>query len=153
MLTISERLREERDAARLSQQALADLCGISLRSQQNYEKDRSPDAQYLASLAAHSLDVMYILTGNRERGPLLDAAETVLIDNYRRCSRESKANLVQTSALLAAGIASAAKPQRRKTEKLSDGSVNLSGMSMHNAGAGAVQIGHSQGKVTVKKGR
>lgn len=153
MLTISERLREERDAARLSQQALADLCGISLRSQQNYEKDRSPDAQYLALLAAHSLDVMYILTGTRGSGPLLDAAEKVLIDNYRRCSRESKANLVQTSALLAAGISSAAKPQRKKTEKLSDGGVNLSGMSMHNAAPGAVQIGYSGGKVTLKKGR
>ena len=48
MRVISERLKAEREALGLSQQALADQTGIALRSQQNYEKgDRSPDSEYL----------------------------------------------------------------------------------------------------------
>lgn len=64
MRSISGRLKAERERVGLSQQALADLCGISLRSQQNYEKgDRSPDADYLAAIAARGIDIMYVLTG------------------------------------------------------------------------------------------
>lgn len=62
---ISERLKTEREGLGLSQQALSDRLGISLRSQQNYEKgDRSPDANYLAAIAAAGADVRYILTGS-----------------------------------------------------------------------------------------
>lgn len=107
MRTISDRLREERDATGLSQQALADRCGISLRSQQNYEKgDRSPDAEYLAQLTAQSIDVLYILTGSRSANSFsLDAGERVLIDSYRRCGEQARRNLLQTAALLGAGMA------------------------------------------------
>lgn len=64
MRVISERLKAEREALGLSQQALADKTGIALRSQQNYEKgDRSPDSEYLAKLAALGANVLYILTG------------------------------------------------------------------------------------------
>lgn len=64
MHSISDRLIEGRKALGLSQQALADRVGIALRSQQNYEKgDRSPDANYLAAVAAAGVDVLYLLTG------------------------------------------------------------------------------------------
>lgn len=64
MHSFSDRLREQRDALGLSQQALADGCGIALRSQQNYEKGlRSPDADYLAALHKQGFDVLYVLTG------------------------------------------------------------------------------------------
>lgn len=66
MRVIAERLKTEREALGLSQQALADRLGVSLRSQQNYEKgDRSPDSDYLAALAAAGADVLYILKGER----------------------------------------------------------------------------------------
>lgn len=86
---ISERLKREREGLGLSQQALADLLGISLRSQQNYEKgDRSPDANYLAAIAAAGADVRYILTGQRE-GPapvVLSAEEQTMVAYMREAS-------------------------------------------------------------------
>lgn len=86
---ISERLKAERDNLGLSQQALADRLGISLRSQQNYEKgDRSPDANYLAALAAEGADVRYILTGQRD-GPapvVLSAEEQTMVAYMREAS-------------------------------------------------------------------
>lgn len=74
---ISERLKTEREGLGLSQQALADRLGISLRSQQNYEKgDRSPDANYLSAIAAAGADVRYILTGQRDGpAPMVLSAE------------------------------------------------------------------------------
>ena len=73
MPEICDRLREVREALGLSQQALAERCGITARSQRNYESgERLPDAAYLAAIAAAGADVLYILTGQRageEHGP------------------------------------------------------------------------------------
>lgn len=79
---ISDRLREAREALGLSQQAMAERCGIVVRSQRNYESgERSPDATYLAALAAIGADVTYILTGQRvsewERDVLARTAKTI----------------------------------------------------------------------------
>lgn len=86
---ISERLKTERENLGLSQQALADRLGIALRSQQNYEKgDRSPDANYLAAIAAAGADVRYILTGQRD-GPapvVLSAEEQTMVAYMREAS-------------------------------------------------------------------
>ncbi len=105
MHTISSRLIESRKTLGLSQQALADRVGIALRSQQNYEKgDRSPDADYLASLATAGADVLYILTGSRE-GPepeSLTEEERALLADYREASgpvrRAARAALQSGSA-------------------------------------------------------
>jgi len=60
------RLREERKRLELSQARMADLCGVSLVSQQNYEKGvRKPDSAYMEALASAGADVFYILTGGR----------------------------------------------------------------------------------------
>ena len=87
MPEISARLKEEREALGLSQQALADACGISARSQRNYESgERLPDAAYLAAIAALGADVLFVLTGQRSR-PASASAElrpdqAALLDNY-----------------------------------------------------------------------
>lgn len=104
-----DRLREERERLALSQQALAEKCGVTARSQRNYESgERNPDSAYLAAIAAAGADVLYILTGQRAGGapsvPALDAAEQVLLDSYRRCGATAKQNLIQTAALLSAGL-------------------------------------------------
>ena len=131
---ISERLKTERDGLGLSQQALADRLGISLRSQQNYEKgDRSPDAAYLAALAAAGADVLYILTGQRD-GPapvVLSAEEQTMVAYMRE-----------------------ANPQLRKAALgvLLSGSAGGGNYSQQNSGANAVQIGAYGGKVNIKKG-
>lgn len=85
MHNISDRLIEGRKALGLSQQALADRVGIALRSQQNYEKgDRSPDANYLAALAAAGVDVLYLLTGVPEgKAQAVSAPGQMLLDRAR----------------------------------------------------------------------
>ena len=95
---ISERLKSERENLGFSQQALADLLGISLRSQQNYEKgDRNPDSAYLAAIAAAGADVLYILTGQRSQpvppAQELPRQEQEWLALYRNSSEEVRAAL------------------------------------------------------------
>lgn len=103
---IGNRLREERERLGLSQPALADICGVTMRSQRNYEKgDRQPDASYLAAVSAAGADVLYILTGQRSGAaaptPVLKPEEAALLDNYRHSSPEGKKAIKATSDALA----------------------------------------------------
>lgn len=103
---IGNRLREERERLGLSQPALADICGVTMRSQRNYEKgDRQPDASYLAAVSAAGADVLYILTGQRSgavaTAPVLKPEEAALLDNYRHSSPEGKKAIKATSDALA----------------------------------------------------
>lgn len=140
-----DRLREERERLALSQQALAEKCGVTARSQRNYESgERNPDSAYLAAIAAAGADVLYILTGQRAGGapsvPALDAAEQVLLDSYRRCKPEARVNLIQTAALLSAGLPEAGKQAIR----------HRSGSGQTNVGDNAIQIGSVAGKARIK---
>ena len=139
MPDIAIRLKEAREKLGLSQQALAEHCGITARTQRNYESgERLPDAAYLAELLALGADLAYVLTGQRDPlVPALDSAEQVLLDSYRRCKPDAKANLIQTAALLSAGIAPAAAPKAR-SKAAASGGVS---MSMSNVGSGNVQMG------------
>ena len=101
MHSFSDRLREQRDALGLSQQALADGCSIALRSQQNYEKGlRSPDADYLAALHEQGFDVLYFLTGQRSQRLPPEAAlppdERVMLDNFRHAPAAVQAGVKTT---------------------------------------------------------
>lgn len=103
---LGSRLREERDRLQLSQQELADACGVTMRSQRNYEKDeRLPDAAYLAALTQVGVDALYVLAGDRsfEPGPSLTAEEQVMLDHYRAASREVRKAAL--GALIGAGPA------------------------------------------------
>lgn len=102
---ISERLKTERERLGLSQQALADLLEISLRSQQNYEKgDRMPDAAYLSAIAAAGADVLYILTGQRSQAvpeqATLSPRQRALLDNYDHTDAEGQ-RVIESTALFA----------------------------------------------------
>lgn len=66
MPDFSERLKAERSRLQLSQAAMAEAGGVGLNSQSNYENGhRSPNAAYLARMAAIGVDVTYLLTGVR----------------------------------------------------------------------------------------
>lgn len=63
---IGERLREEREALNLNQEAFAQLAKTTRQTQSNYEKGlRSPDAGYLYAVSLAGADVQYIITGKR----------------------------------------------------------------------------------------
>lgn len=68
MDAFSERLRQLRLDAGLSQEAFGRLGGVQKQTQIKYEKgERSPDAQYLTGLHSAGVDVGYLLTGERSQ--------------------------------------------------------------------------------------
>ena len=134
---IGNRLREERERLGLTQPVFAELAGAKKRTLIDWEKDvSSPTAVQLAQLAAAGADVLYILTGQRASAqPAHDAAEQVLLDSYRRCGSQARQNLIQTAALLAAGLS---------------GSAGGGGEQVNTA-SGAVQILGSKNRVSNKR--
>lgn len=106
-----------------------------------------PDAAYLAALAAAGVDVLYVLTGQRGAGAASDPAEQVLLDSYRRCAPAAKTNLIQTAALLSAGLDTAAP--KRATRSTSGVHVKVGNQT--STSGGSVQIGYAGGNVRVDK--
>lgn len=111
---IGDRLREERDRLGLSQAAFGELGGVKANAQGNYEKgDRSPDAAYLAAVAAHGVDVLYVVTGERtpEAADSITAAEAKVLECYRALPAADQGVLERTAAVLAESAGrSRAKP-------------------------------------------
>ena len=111
MPEICDRLREEREALGLSQQALAERCGITARSQRNYESgERLPDAGYLAAIAAAGADVLYILTGQRAGGAsapppprAVSEGDRILLDNFHAAPAQVQAGVKTTLGAFAPG--------------------------------------------------
>jgi len=63
---IGKRLSEERKRQVMNQDQFAAIGGVTRPTQSRYERgDRSLDAAYLSKLAAHGVDVQYIITGAR----------------------------------------------------------------------------------------
>lgn len=147
---ISARFQEERKRLGLTQEAVASKLGATKRSVINWEGGAAlPGAEALANFADAGADVLFVLTGQRNSAqPAVDAAEQVLLDSYRRCKPEAKAHLIQSAALLSAGLppSPAAAPKAPKASKGVPGAINLT--STHD---GAVQVGYAGGKVSIKK--
>jgi len=75
MVSIGDRLRDEREALGLTQEKMAIAVGITKKTQGLYERDeRVPDAEYLAAVAAKGVDVLYVVTGHVR--PRLSAVST-----------------------------------------------------------------------------
>ena len=80
---IGERLKEERKRLGLNQTQFADVAGVQISAQTNYETGkRSPDAAYLTALAAAGVDILYVLTGQRG-GVVLTPREQAMLGKYR----------------------------------------------------------------------
>lgn len=147
-MDIGERLRSERDRLDKSQSEFAETGGIQKVAQSNYERGiRMPDAQYLQAIAKAGADVLYILTGQRSQAvaevELLPQDERALVDAYRRCAPQGRQHLIQTAALLSAGLGAlpAAKPARaskgiRVGGSVSGGAVMVSGSVTGGIGNG-----------------
>lgn len=125
-MSIPKRLKAERERLGLSQPQMGELVNAGKTTVINWEKGVSaPDAMQLAAMAGAGADVLYILTSQRSQGmdevELLPSDERVLIDAYRRCNSKAKQNLIQTAALLSAGIAVPAERAGSKRHSLSGG--------------------------------
>lgn len=145
MEKVGERLVEERKRLAKTVAGMAEECAVSKQAQINFEKGRQlPGGAYLIAAARLGVDVSYVLTGQRAGGtpsvPALDAAEQVLLDSYRRCKPEARVNLIQTAALLSAGLPEAGKQAIR----------HRSGSGQNNVGDNAIQIGSVAGKARIK---
>ena len=151
----SERLKTEREALGMSQQALAERLGIALRSQQNYEAgSRVPDATYLTHLGELGADVLFLVSGVRTPKPLLlDAAEQALVESYRRCNHESRISLIQTAALCAAGLTpgTGRAPAKKAAQRIISAAPHVGAISQVTHNDDSVQVGYAGDKVTVKK--
>lgn len=88
-MDLGKRLKEERQRLELTQQAMAEACGVSKRAQLNYESgDQLPGGGYLAATAGLGVDVVFVLTGNRAAAG--SAEEALLLAAYRNASPEVK---------------------------------------------------------------
>lgn len=100
MSTVGSRLREERDALGLTQEAFGRLGGVQKRAQITYEADeRSPDAAYLSALATHGVDVLYVLTGARNTATL-SPEESALVEMWHATPDDRRPVLLNVVALL-----------------------------------------------------
>jgi len=151
MSSFGDRLKEERERLGLSQTAFAERAGTTRKTQFNYETNaRRPDTDYVALAIEMGVDAAYVLTGNRGfQAPSLDAAESALLDSYRRCPPEAKIHLIQTAALLSAGLAGGSQTH---ASAQSAGMTTQSQNQVHIGNHG-VQIGNGHGRVTVKRGK
>lgn len=102
--SVGERLREERARIGLSQDDFAKIGGVNRNTQGSYEKnDRSPDATYLANMAAAGVDVLYVITGQRAI-PSVDSLapdEAQVLNSYRSMPEEDRASVRRLTAALA----------------------------------------------------
>lgn len=91
---IGERLRAERERLDMSQEQCGALGGVRKQAQLMYEKgERNPDSLYLAGIAAHGADVLYILTGERSAAAL-SADEQELLALFRAAPLAVKAAVI-----------------------------------------------------------
>jgi len=98
MSNFGVRLLEERTRLDLSQEDFGALGGVSKFSQLAYEKGtRHPDADYLARISAHGVDVGFLFTGQRMQPAKDDPANDALSDEpqtvMRAVTREEAALL------------------------------------------------------------
>ena len=104
---IGARLKEERLRLGLNQSDFAALAQVAKNTQLNYEKEeRSPDASYLAALAVHGLDVLYVVTGKRlpTSADSLTTEEAAMLAHFRvlpEADRAATARMVTAMAEMA----------------------------------------------------
>lgn len=88
-MSVGDRLKEERNRLRLSQEAMGMACGVTKRTQIHYEKDEvGASAAYLALAHDLGIDVAYVLVGKHER---LAPADAELLDAWRAAPAPARA--------------------------------------------------------------
>ena len=140
------RLLEEREKIWSTQQQAADYFGVSRVTWGQCERgNATPSGDVLAGLADMGADVSYILTGKRSEAvaeiELLPTDERLLVDAYRQCNAPARQALIQTAALLSAGMGAPSKPVKASKGikvggSVSGGAVMVSGRVSGGIGNG-----------------
>lgn len=105
-MTIGARLKGERKRLGLTQPTLGAYGGVEKLTQFCYEGGKSfPNADYLAKVAASGVDVLYVVTGERNANmpgmAFLDPKHQTLIARYDAATDENK-KIIEGVACLAA---------------------------------------------------
>ncbi|WP_213878794.1 helix-turn-helix transcriptional regulator [Pseudomonas sp. dw_358] len=119
MTGIGPRLREERERLCMTQKVFGLIGGVEPNAQGKYESgERTPKADYLANVACHGVDVLYVLTGQRIPMPLeqLSNAEENVLGSYRVLPREGQEALHHMALSLAEMSANYASKAPGKTK-------------------------------------
>lgn len=87
-MEFGERLKAERKRLDMTQQAMAEACGVSKRQQLYYEADQWPGGAYLSAAAKLGVDVAFVLTGARAEAG--SPEEALLVAAYRNATPEVK---------------------------------------------------------------
>jgi transcriptional regulator with XRE-family HTH domain len=100
MTTFGERLKQERQRLRLSQESVAKVGGVRKNTQSLYEAGRNvPDADYLMRLHAIGVDVYYLLTGAQSANAL-SAHDQQLLALFNGVDTQTRAMVIMTMAML-----------------------------------------------------
>lgn len=93
MPNFGDRLRSQRHVLGMSQQEMADACGIGLGEQLAYESGRrGPDVDYLSALSKTGADLPYLLSGE----PSVPVPQGIsrqawaFLDNFRHCDAKTQ---------------------------------------------------------------
>ena len=119
---------------RVGPPVIAKQTGIARATVYNWMEKGNVPMDKLALLETAGADVNYILTGQRTEGTASDPAEQVLLDSYRRCKPDAKANLIQMAALLSAGFSTGAEETRPRKAASSATTVIATGIGGQAAG-------------------
>jgi len=107
---VGKRLKEERERLGYSQPMFAALVGATKNSQINWEKGTaSPNANALATWAAHGVDVLYVLTAQRA-APVeetLTDYELSLLDTYRHAPSKQRRFIEDAVSMAALSVSGA----------------------------------------------
>lgn len=96
-MTVGKRLKEERKRLRLTQQEMADACGISKWAQLYFEKDQNmPGGAYLLAAHARGVDITYVLLEQRME---LDPCEAALVAAFRAAPQDMRAAMLDNLGL------------------------------------------------------
>ena len=134
-MTVGKRLKEERKRLRLTQQAMADACGISKWAQLYFEKDQNmPGGAYLLAAHARGVDITYVLLEQRME---LDPSEAALVAAFRAAPQDMRAAMLDNLGL-ARSVSERAAPtvtfndnSRVGTMVTSTGAINQNNMQIN----------------------
>jgi transcriptional regulator with XRE-family HTH domain len=134
-VTVGKRLKEERKRLRLTQQEMADACGISKWAQLYFEKDQNmPGGAYLLAAHARGVDITYVLLEQRME---LDPSEAALVAAFRAAPQDMRAAMLDNLGL-ARSVSERAAPtvtfndnSRVGTMVTSTGAINQNNMQIN----------------------